>query len=118
MIAAFIFLIHFGAAVYTFFKYRKEGTGEGLLAAAFVVIIFSVGWTISTMLSKLIFPTELANLWIAGLQGSRISRLFAKELTVDTCALVLLTLGEIVFYYFYLRSGDESGKRKQQDGGN
>jgi hypothetical protein len=33
---------------------------------------------------------------------------------VDTFSLVLLTWGEVVFYYFYLRSGD--GKGKQQVG--
>lgn len=116
MIAAFIFVIHFVAAVYAFLRYKKEGMGEGFLAVAFVVIIFSVGWTISTMISKVVFPNELVRHWIEGLQGSYYSRLLAKELTIDTFSLVLLTLGEIIFYYFYLRSGDDQGKPQLQDG--
>jgi hypothetical protein len=115
MIAAFIFLIHFFVAVYAFVKYKKEGMGEGLLAAAFVVIIFSVGWTIATMVSKVLFPSDLVGRWINHLQGNQLSRLFAKELTIDTFSLLLLTLCEAVFYYFYLESGREQGKQKQQE---
>jgi len=105
MIASFVFLLHFLAAAYAFFKYRKEGIGEGLLAVAFVVIVFSVGWTITTVISKAVFPSDLVARWIAHLQDSRVSRSIAKELTVDTLSLVLLTIAEIFFYYFYLKSG-------------
>jgi hypothetical protein len=115
MIAAFIFLIHFFIAVYAFVKHKKDGMGEGLLAAAFVVIIFSVGWTISTMVSKVFFPSDLVAKWIIHLQGSQLSRLFAKELTIDTFSLLLLTLCEAVFYYFYLGSGREQGKQKHRE---
>lgn len=110
MISASILAIHCIAAVYAFFKYKKDGIGEGLLAVAFVVVIFSVGWTISTMISKIVFPTELAGSWIAQLQETRVSRMIAKEITIDTFSLLLLTIGEAVFYYYYLRSGRESGK--------
>ncbi len=115
MIAAFILLIHFIAAVYAFVKYKKEGIGEGFLAAAFVVIIFSVGWTISTMISKIIFPSDLVGRWVTHLQGSQLSRMVAKELTIDTFSLFLLTIGEVVFYYFYLELGSRQGKPKQQE---
>jgi hypothetical protein len=104
MIAALIFVGHFVICLYAFAKYKKEGIGEGLLAVAFVVIIFSVGWTISTMISKVIFPSSLAAQWIVDLQGSRIAKLIAKELTIDTFSLVLLTISEGFFYYFYFRS--------------
>jgi len=117
MIAAFILIIHFCATVYAFVKYRKEGIGEGLLAVAFVVIIFSVGWTVTTMISKVIFPTTLVAGWVARLQGSPISRAIAKELTVDTVSLLLLTLGEAVFYYFYLQGGKGKVKTNRQEGG-
>jgi hypothetical protein len=113
MIAAIILLIHFLAGVYAFVKYKKEGIGEGLLAAAFVVIIFSVGWTMTTMISKLVYPSTLAASWVAQLQGTRLSRLLAKELTIDTFSLVLLTFGELVFYYYYLQSGKSRGKQNQ-----
>ena len=116
MIAAIIFLIHFLAALYAFVKYKKDGIGEGLLAAAFVVIIFSVGWTISTMISKLVYPSTLAANWVDQLQGTRLSRLLAKELTIDTFSLVLLTFGELVFYYYYLQSGKSRGDQNQGKG--
>lgn len=112
MIAVLILIAHAAAAVYAFMKYRKEGIGEGILATAFVVIIFSVGWTISTMLAKIVFPTDLAAHWISNLQGSATSRTIAKELTLDTFSLVLLTCIECVFYYFYLRSERNNGGKK------
>ena len=114
MIAASILFIHLVAAVYAFFKYKKEGVGEGFLAVGFIVIVFSVGWTISTMVAKVVFPSELVGHWIAGLRDAQTSRVLAKELTVDTCSLVLLTVGEIVFYYFYLRSGNRKEKQQHQ----
>ena len=114
MIDGFIFVIHFAACVYAFFRYRKEGVSEGILAVAFVVIIFSVGWTITTMLAKLVYPYQLVQEWIGNLQGSTFSRLIAKELRLDTFSLVVLTIGEAVFYYFYLRPGGNKGKSKTQ----
>jgi len=112
MIAAFIFIIHFMAALYAFLKYKKEGLGEGFLAVAFVAIVFSVGWTITTIVSKAVFPSKLVGRWIAHLQADQFSRMLAKELTMDTFSLVLLTIGEAVFYYFYLRSGRTAEKQE------
>ena len=105
MIAAAILIVHLAACIYAFIAFKKEGIGEGVLAAAFVVIIFSVGWTITTMLAKLVYPYQLVGRWVEGLQGTATSRFLAKELTIDTFALVLLTVGECFFYYYYLRSG-------------
>ncbi len=115
MVAALIFLIHIVAAIYAFLKYKKEGMGEGLLAAAFVVIIFSVGWTISTMVAKLVFPSTLVSGWISQLQETRLSRMVAKELTIDTFSLVLLSIGEGLFYYFYLQTGEQKGNQFQKN---
>ncbi len=112
MIAAAIFVLHFAACVYAYVKYKKEGVSEGILAVAFVVIIFSVGWTITTMLAKVVFPFELVEGWVRNLQGSALSRRFAKELSADTFSLVVLTIGEAVFYYFYLRSGEKGERPK------
>ncbi|HEY6951396.1 MAG TPA: hypothetical protein VI758_03250 [Bacteroidota bacterium] len=110
MIAAVIFLVHFAAMIYAFSKYKKDGISEGWLAVAFVVIIFSVGWTVSTMVAKLMFPTAIVGRWVSQLQATHIERLFAKELTVDTFSLILLTAGELVFYYFYLRPGNRDSR--------
>jgi hypothetical protein len=114
MVAGLIFLIHIFAAIYAFAKYKKEGIGEGLLAVTFVVIIFSVGWTISTMVAKLVFPSTLVSSWITRLQETQISRMVAKELTIDTFSLVLLAIGEGLFYYFYLQTGEQKGEQLQK----
>lgn len=118
MIAAFIFVLHFCAAVYAFVKYKKDGIGEGFLAVAFVVIIFAVGWTIATMIAKIVYPDVLVAHWVAGLQATRYSRMLAKELTIDTFSLVLLTIGESFFYYFFLPAGENKEKMKQKGNGN
>ncbi len=114
MIDGFIFALHFAACVYGFFRYRKEGMSEGILAVAFVVIIFSVGWTITTMLVKLVYPDQLVQEWIRNLQGSTFSRLIAKELRLDTFSLVILTIGEVFFYYLYLRPAGRKGMGKAE----
>jgi hypothetical protein len=104
MIVGSILIVHFLAAVYAFLKYRKEGLGDGLLASAFVVIIFAVGWTVATMIAKVVYPSDLVAQWVTRMQETQFSRLLAKELSIDTFSLLLLTIGEIVFYYFLLRS--------------
>ena len=46
MVAAVILILHGAAALYAFLKYKKESATQGLLAVAFVALIFAVGWTI------------------------------------------------------------------------
>ncbi len=86
MISAFIFFIHF---VFLFFiiykKWKTESPTAALSNAILIIILFAVGWSISTMISKAIFPPE----------G------FGKELNLDTLSLILLTIGEFFFYKFY-----------------
>lgn len=87
MVSATIFALHGIACVYAFFHWKKLGnTKDGILAVAFIVIIFTVGWTISTMVTSVVFPEE-------GL---------AEWLDADAIALVLLTVAEIVFYWLFL----------------
>lgn len=88
MIAATIFVLHGLAAVYAFVsRFRKEGPMEGALALAFVVIIFSVGWTVATLIASLIFSPQGLAPW----------------LDRNTISLVLVTIGEASFYALYLR---------------
>jgi heme A synthase len=90
MIAAIIFVLHGLAAIYAFWsRNRKEGLMEGVLALAFVVIIFSVGWTIATFTASLLFSPKGIARW----------------LDRNTISLVLVTLGETIFYAMFLRSG-------------
>jgi hypothetical protein len=115
MIDAAIFVLHVAACVYAFLRYKKEGISEGVLAVAFVVVIFSVGWTITTMLAKIVYPYQLVQEWVRNLQGTVLSRRLARELSMDTFSLIVLTVGEVFFYYFYLRSG---GKKEETKTGN
>ncbi len=86
MISAFIFLIHFVFLFYIIYiKWKTESPTAALSNAILIIILFAVGWSISTMISKAIFPPE----------G------FGKELNMDTLSLLLLTTGEFFFYKFY-----------------
>lgn len=89
MIAAIIFAIH-GVVLVTVFlwKLRSEGTAEAVLAGGFIVIIFSVGWTIAGLVANLLFEGEGLTEWM----------------NRDTISLVLVTLGEAVFYTLFLRA--------------
>lgn len=94
MIPLLVFYIHVIALAAAFTKrYQEEGVTEGLLAVFFMVLIFFVGWSISSFLMKLVMSPQ-------GL-GPGFNR--------DAAALVLLTVGESIFYYFYLRG--EPAKR-------
>lgn len=96
MVAAVILVLHVVAAGVAFVSRRKKGgTGEGLLAVAFVGIIFSVGWTIMTIVTSLLVDPEGIAPW----------------LDRDATTLALLTGAEGVFYYFLLRG--TSGNRYQ-----
>jgi len=88
MVTLFVFYIHTIAAVYAFTdQYQEEGAGAGSLAVAFMAIIFSVGWSISTFVLKYLMS----------------ERGFGIYLNRDAISLALLTIGEGVFYYFYLK---------------
>ena len=88
MVTLFVFYLHTIAAVYAFtHQYQEEGIGAGTLAVAFMAIIFSVGWSISTFILKFLM-TEKG---------------FGLHLNRDAISLVLLTIGEAIFYYFYLK---------------
>jgi len=90
MIAAVILSLHGAAGIYAFWTRKKKGGwGEGILALAFVGVIFSVGWTIVTMLTSVLVAPE-------GL---------AEWLNRDSLTLTLLTIAEGFFYYFFLRPG-------------
>jgi len=95
MVALFVFYLHTVAAAYAFTdQYQEEGVGAGILAVAFMGIIFSVGWSISTFVLKF-----LVNEKGFGLYFNR-----------DAMSLALLTIGEGVFYYLYLKGTRRSTK--------
>lgn len=93
MIAAIIMALH-GALLLgvVLWKIRADGIAEAALAGGFVIIIFSVGWTIAGLVVGLLFEPE-------GL---------AEWMNRDTISLVLVTIGELAFYGVFLRL---SGKK-------
>lgn len=88
MVALIIFYLHILGFVTGFTKeYQHEGLSGGFLTLGFMVLIFSVGWSISTFLVR----QALAP---AG---------FGPWLDRDAVSLLLLTAAEAVFYFYYFR---------------
>ena len=84
MVSILIFYIHTVAAVWLFTKRWQEGDWkEGVLAVGFLVLIFAVGWSMSTFILKL-FMDEKG---------------FAVWLDRDALSLLLLGVMEAVFFY-------------------
>lgn len=96
MVPLLVFYLHIVAAAWAFTRrWQEEGLGEGLLAVFFVTLIFFVGWSIVSFLVRLVIPP-------AG---------FGPLMDRDALGLLLLTVAEGFFYYFYLRgdSGTAQG---------
>jgi hypothetical protein len=88
MVIAFIFLLHIILTVYVFIKKQKsDSTSTAFIDLILIIIIFTVGWSISTMICK-IFWEPIA---------------FGKYFNRDTIALTLLTIGEFFFYRIYYK---------------
>lgn len=86
MVPLFIFYLHIVGLTAAFTsEYRKEGLSAGFLNVGFFVLIFSVGWTISTFALK----------HLVGAEG------WATWMDRDAMSLVLLSAGEAVFFFFY-----------------
>jgi uncharacterized membrane protein YhdT len=83
MVVLFVFYIHTVAAAVAFTKrWQEEGWWEGIIAVGFVALIFSVGWTITTFISRFLMDQ----------QG------FGRWFDRDAFALGLLTVIEAIFY--------------------
>lgn len=88
MVGLLVFYIHVLALVTMFTKrWQEEGWSEAFLVVFFMGLIFFVGWSISSFLMKLVLEKE----------G------FGVLFDRDAASLVLLTIGEMILYYFYLR---------------
>jgi hypothetical protein len=104
MVAAFIFILHALLAIYVFMMYKKESTGEGFLALAFIGIVFAVSWTVAAMLTNLLFLFDWFVRWYWQPLDSWVWRIIRKEISRDTISLIILTGIEIAFYYIYFLS--------------
>ena len=86
MIEVIIFYVHVIFLVYIFAKtFVDEKFASALLSAIFVIIIFSVGWTLSAFVIAFFIPPQ-------GL---------TRILTRAAFSLALLSTLEIIFYRFY-----------------
>lgn len=88
MITLFIFYLHTIAAVAMFtVRWMESGLKEGLLAVVFFILLFSVGWSVATVIMKIIVQEQGFGIW----------------LDRDTLALLLLTVIEGAFYLIQFR---------------
>jgi hypothetical protein len=88
MVPLVVFFAHVVAFIAVFTKrWQEEGWTEGVLAVLFMLLIFFVGWSMSSFVMRLVLPPE----------G------FGKWMDADALALAVLTVVESVFYYFYFR---------------
>jgi hypothetical protein len=99
MIIVFIFFLHIVLVGFVLYKKTKmESFGSALIDLTLIIILFSVGWSLSAMLVKLFFEPE----------G------FGKFFDRDTIALSILAVVEFFFYKFYFKDlfTTSSGKGK------
>lgn len=88
MVIALIFLLHIAFILFAFIKrVKKESMSDALIDLVLIIIIFSIGWALTGMVSK-IFWEPIG---------------FGKHFDRDTISLFLLTVGEFFFYKIYFK---------------
>lgn len=88
MVPLFVFYIHTVAAATSFTRrWQDGGWGEGLLGVAFIALIFSVGWSITTVIAHAVMEQ----------QG------FGRWFDRDAFALALLTVIEATVFFVQTR---------------
>lgn len=100
MITAIIFAAHiiFMAVIFTK-KWQDESLSSAFINLALIVILFAVGWSISTSLVKLVIESE----------G------FGIQFDADAISLTVLVIFEFFFYRFYY-SEDRSDPQPATEG--
>ncbi len=89
MIPLFVFFVHVvGVAAIFTKRWQEEGLAEGILGVVFALLIFFVGWSMTAFILKFVMQPEGFGRW------------FDR----DAASLLLLTVVEGIFYYFYLRN--------------
>ena len=88
MISAFVFFLHFLFALLIFTKkWQQEGLSFAFLNMGLIAILFTVGWSITGMISKIFMEPEGLGFY----------------LTRDDFSLVILTIAEYFFYRIYYK---------------
>ncbi|HAV22458.1 MAG TPA: hypothetical protein DCX46_02990 [Bacteroidetes bacterium] len=119
MIAAIIFAMHAILAVVMFLRGKRTSTEEAVLGLSLVVLIFAIGWTLATFLVGLVWPERGIGLLIDNWGDTPTKRFLYREITMDSMSLVLLSVGEAVFYRGYLgRKMEKEEKNRRGDEAN
>lgn len=88
MISFILFIFNFIFLLFIFIVKAKKSFPDAFINAGLIILVFSVGWTISTSLTKMIFPSE----------G------FGENFTADDISLLILSVGEFFFYRIYYKN--------------
>lgn len=108
MVSGTLFLFHIIAALYAFFRYKRESLTDAFLAVGLMVIVFAVGWTITTLITNLLFSIEWFVRWYYQPLHTTFEAVVRKEFNRDTISLLLLTIGEVFFYVIFFAPSKKS----------
>jgi hypothetical protein len=115
LIAVIIFYLHLIFACYVFCKtFQSDGVVMAFLNVAFIVVLFTVGWTLSDLITglfisengyRIMIPQSKLFLTFIKLTGffKPESADYAKLLPKDPIALVFLSTIEVLFYRFFFK---------------
>lgn len=88
MVIALIFLIHIIFISFVVYKRKlRDGIGSAITDFIFIIVVFSVGWSLTTMFTK-IFWDPIG---------------FGKYFDRDSISLTILTVIEYLFYRYYFK---------------
>lgn len=115
MIPVIIFFGHTVFAVWAFAKsYQSDGLVQAFLNVFFIIIIFTVGWTITDLLTgffisengyEIFFPVDSVTMVVLKITGivKMFNNTYGKLMPKDVVSLVILSIAEFLFYKFYLK---------------
>jgi hypothetical protein len=115
VIAVIIFYLHLIFACYVFSKtFQSDGIVMAFLNVAFIIVLFTVGWTLSDLIIGLFISDEGYRILIPKgkffLTFIKLTGFFrpesgdyAKLLPKDSIALILLSTIEVMFYRFFFK---------------
>jgi hypothetical protein len=115
LIAVIIFYLHLIFACYVFCKtFQSDGAVMAFLNVAFIIVLFTVGWTLSDLIIglfisengyRIMIPQGKIFLTFLKLTGffRPESGGYAKLLPKDSVALMFLSIIEIFFYRFFFK---------------
>lgn len=96
MITALIFTAHLFFLLFIFTKkWQEDSLQTAFINAALIIILFSVGWSIATMILKIFIEPEGLGIY------------FDR----DAISLTLLSIAEYFFYKFYYKEKTTEGDK-------